>query len=268
MSIEKQHFTAENYILFEIKGFNNMILKNPQKIELDDSIFREILINDKLSEITLYFDEDTNKEIKEITQYAHSVIFEIVIRFILNSEIDVSSPDYKVKLIRFDGKDQTEITLNDRIPLREEFNFIRSFDSMDFLKEVLAGGKLINSSNALLYRKLFSIMKNTDRVVKYMVLYDFLMEIVSEGKARKEQKNVCDFIKAQGFDSGFNSIGFRQTRRTGMSFEEDDFTYYRNEIAHAEFENDFNKYESLSSSITNTIINKLIEVIHCAIKCL
>ncbi|SOB90290.1 hypothetical protein SAMN05880501_101134 [Ureibacillus xyleni] len=99
-----------------------------------------------------------------------------------------------------------------------------------------------------------------------MVLYDFLMEIVSKNKPRKEQKNVSDFIRENGFNVGINHVVFRTTRRENSDFLEDDFTYYRNEIAHAEFQNDFAKYETLSSAVTNVLINKLLEVIHFGIQ--
>lgn len=59
-----------------------------------------------------------------------------------------------------------------------------------------------------------------------------------------------------------NSISFYPTRRKNSDL----FIYYRNEIAHAEFENDVLKYEGLASNIDGKLINKLIEVLNCVIR--
>ncbi|MEK5389655.1 hypothetical protein NSQ59_04615 [Margalitia sp. FSL K6-0131] len=45
----------------------------------------------------------------------------------------------------------------------------------------------------------------------------------------------------------------------------DMFTFYRNEIARAEYENDFSEYEDLSKEINNRLIKKIVEVINSAI---
>jgi hypothetical protein len=135
-----------------------------------------------------------------------------------------------------------------------------------FLEDVLNDRDMINTNNELLYRRLYSIMKNPVKVTRYLALYEFLLDLVSKGKPKKEQKNVKEFIKHKGFDKGMNSILFHTTRRKNMNFKEDTFTYYRNEIAHAEFENDFSKYEDLAGNINNKLINRLIEVINCAIR--
>ena len=59
---------------------------------------------------------------------------------------------------------------------------------------------------------------------------------------RKEQKNVTDFIRKNQSEFSNPNIEFYETREK-CQFEEDKYTYYRNEISHAEFDYDFEKYE-------------------------
>ncbi|SOB90282.1 hypothetical protein SAMN05880501_101133 [Ureibacillus xyleni] len=150
----------ENYIVYKIEGLNNCKLQNVVKLNFDDSIFEQVEISSNLKEIKLYFDseEDTNN----IIEKANTVLFEIFKRLILNKEIDISIPEYNVDVVRIGNEDITQLQINERIAIRDEFRMQRSFDAKVFLEEVLSGNNLVTDANKLLYRKLLSIMRNPE----------------------------------------------------------------------------------------------------------
>lgn len=92
------------------------------------------------------------------------------------------------------------------------------------------------------------------------MLYDFLMEIVSQNN-RKEQRRVGDFLK----EGKIENISWHPTKRPGKTFQEDTFTYLRNEIAHAEFDNNFEEYEKVSNKVNGKLIQHLAQVVVKAI---
>ena len=151
--------------------------------------------------------------------------------------------------------------------IKENIKIIRICDKESFYNEIINTDKInLNQEATIEYKKLMSILKNSNEVTKYLLLYDQLMDLTSKNKKRKEQRNVSDFIrKCQSEFSDFN-IEFYKTRRKNLKFKEDGYTYYRNEISHAEFGNDYEKYERLTDNLTNDFINGIIEVINYAIK--
>lgn len=77
-----------------------------------------------------------------------------------------------------------------------------------------------------------NIMKIDNIAIRYLMQYEFLMSLVSQ---HKRQKDVTDYVKnSYNPTLSFNSIGFHPTRREGHTYDEDDITYYRNFLAHAD----------------------------------
>ena len=60
----------------------------------------------------------------------------------------------------------------------------------------------------------------------------------------------------------YSFLRFSPTRRKGKNFDEDCFTYIRNEIGHCEETNDLNLYTQLGSTITQELIRQLVIVIN------
>ena len=60
----------------------------------------------------------------------------------------------------------------------------------------------------------------------------------------------------------YDFLYFKPTRRTDKTFDEDCFTYIRNEIGHSEQSNDINLYKQLGSQITQRLIKNLLIVIN------
>ncbi|AVK48996.1 hypothetical protein AXY43_13735 [Clostridium sp. MF28] len=89
------------------------------------------------------------------------------------------------------------------------------------------------------------------------------MELLSKGKSKVEQRNVVDYIKDN--KNRYEFVYFKPTRRINRNFEEDCFTYIRNEIGHSEETNDLELYKELGSNISQNLIKNLILIINDAI---
>jgi len=81
------------------------------------------------------------------------------------------------------------------------------------------------------------------------------MELLSKGRAKIEQKNVMEYLRSHKTQYPF--VSFKPTRRKNANFEEDSFTFFRNEIGHSEETNDMNLYKTLGSQISSQYIKSL-----------
>lgn len=254
----------KGYITYSISGITGVKLKDGTHVNLADENLESVYVNESLNKVTIYIKDevDFHQALKECER----VIYKLLLSLILHKDATIDVPQYKEET-KFQKSDNEDIiTFSTGISIKSSFSITSVYEGEEFLEDVLNDQDMINPNNELLYRRLYSIMKNPDKVTKYLALYEFLLDLVSKGKPKKEQKNVTEFMKLKGFDKGMNSISFHTTRRKNMNFKEDIFTYYRNEIAYAEFENDFSKYEDLAGNINSKLINRLIEVINCAIR--
>lgn len=253
----------KSYITYSISGITGVQLKDDTQVNLVDDNFDSVCVNGTLSKVTVYIKDevDFHQALIECERF----IYKFLLSLILHKDAVVDVPGYKEETTFQKSGNENRLSFSTGISIESSFSITSVYEGEKFLEDVLNDQDMINPYNELLYKRLYSIMRNPDRVTKYLALYEFLLDLVSKGRPKKIQKNVSDFIKHRGFNKGMNSIPFHTTRRKNANFKEDLFTYYRNEIAHAEFENDFSRYEDLASNINSNLINRLIEVINCAI---
>ena len=100
---------------------------------------------------------------------------------------------------------------------------------------------------------LFSTMRIDDIFVRYLMQYEILL-----GQVTKEhtQKEVTDYIKkVYNPDNKDRQIGFQPTRKLGRTYKEDDLTYNRNLLGHADIEKVVSeeKIRQLSRSIMDVL---------------
>ena len=253
----------KSYVTYRISGITGIQIMDGTLVNLVDDNFDSVFVNDSLSEVTIYIRDEA--DFQQALQECERFIYKFVLSLIIHEEAVVGVPEYKKEKTFLKSENEDVVTFSTDISIESSISYTSIYPGEEFLGNILKDQDMITSNNELMYKRLYSIMRNRDRVTKYLALYEFLLDLVSIGKPKKEQKNVSDFIKQKGFDRGSNSISFHPTRRRNANFLEDLLTYYRNEIAHAEFENDFSKYEDLASNINSKLINKVIEVINCAI---
>lgn len=244
----------EGYIIFKLEGLSCVELEDSKQHELQHSLFTSFQIEKKLESVTLYFNDQAEIDLRRVKEEAEVVIFDLLIKLCLSLEVEVNRPNYKLSAVHSSAKSKFEVY--DSIGLKSTLTVKRLFDSEEFLNSISVNQPLVKHSNQLLYKRLYFILRNDNQVTQYLMLYDFLMEIVSLNN-RKEQRHVSEFLKEEKIED----ISWHPTRRPGKTFQEDTFTYLRNEIAHAEFGNNIKEYEMVSNKINRKLIQHLAQVV-------
>lgn len=254
-----------SYIKYEIMGVSSINLIDDCRYKVDNEIIDSILVSKELGTITLYLKE--NKISKIIEKRCSDFVEEYLLKLCIHPDIEVANPGFKVSSTYIINEDDNNIlTFKESLTLKDSVEIIRIYNKYNFYAEIFGTNKLNSSQEAAIeYKKMMSILKNSNKVTKYLLLYEQLLNLVSKDKKRKEQKNVTDFIRKNQCEFSNPNIEFYKTRRKNANFEEDKYTYYRNEISHAEFDYDFEKYEKLTDDLTKKFINGIIEIINYAI---
>jgi len=170
----------------------------------------------------------------------------------------ISLPTYFIKEIR--GKEKCEIC--DVSKSLGGLLLIPSLPSEEKFKEYLVEN--INfEKHQIIYQKIIKILYIDDDVIKYLILYDLFLSLVSSTKKVK-QENVVKYINEHKLDLekvrfiGFTNYNFVKTQTTGK--DEDDLTQLRNDIAHSEKRNSIKEFNNLGER-AGFLINPLVYAI-------
>lgn len=255
----------KSYIKYNILGISNLELKEDSEYEIENDVIKSILITNDLKNITLYL--KSNKSGNLVEQKCDDFIGEYLLKLCLHSGTEVDNPRYGIESSHIIEEGISDIhTINSNIVIQTSCEIIEVPNAETFYEEVINSDKLkLNEDTKLKYKKLISILRNRNKVTRYLLLYELLQNLVPQNDKHRSQKDVADFIKKHEDKFCKLDIEFCKTRRLGYYYKEDMFTYCRNEIAHAEFGNEYEKYEKLSNNLTNRFINCIIEVINVAI---
>ncbi|MEK5256602.1 hypothetical protein NST74_24340 [Paenibacillus sp. FSL F4-0125] len=242
---------GNNYLQYKLRGFNNLNLQENKEYPINNELIESLKISDDLTLLHVYLKDNIlyDKHSNKIETYLNHICFNLIV----HSEASISQP---VRWLEFDSSNRM---MNDAIRIRDSFTFFRNISAENVYN------KIVNSPTALekhylKYERIFKTLHNPNQIVQFMSLYQFLMELLSSGKEKVEQKNVTQYLRRNKKKYPF--IGFELTRRKGHNFKEDSFTLLRNEIGHSEETNDLNLYESLGEKIDQSIIKKLILVLN------
>ena len=254
-----------SYIKYEIGGISGINLEQDYACEVNDGSINNILISKGLQGITLYL--QVNEINGAVKKECSDFVANYLLKLCIHPFIEVSNPSYNISLINSKSDNNSNLLIiKDRFSFEDKVFITRIYDKTWFEREVLNYNKLkLNKNTDIEYERLMSILKNQNQVTRYLLLYEQLLDLVSRDKRYREQKNVTNFIKKHKFNFEYSNIEFYKTRRENKDFREDQYTYYRNEISHADFGNDHEKYSNLTKDLTNTFINGIIEVINYAI---
>jgi hypothetical protein len=145
--------------------------------------------------------------------------------------------------------------------LRDTLSGVSKIEANDLYKYAIESPTAIFTKNVTYYR-IFHILHNPNRISQFMELYQMLLELctAASGKNKFEQRHVCEYFRENC--SKYPQVAFKQTRRPRKEFDEDTFTYMRNEIAHCEETDNLEEYEKLGENISGQIIKEMLRVIN------
>ena len=243
----------QNYIQYALRGFKNLILKDNKSYDINHSLIQSIYISDDITSMIVTLKENIHyfEHNKEIERFLNHVCFNLI----ANTETEVFQPVRILESVH----DENQISCYDHVELRDSLRIIRNYNADYIYKSVIDTPTSIDR-HYLKYERIFRILHNPNLIMQYMSLYQFLLDLLSEGHTYPAQSYVTEYFK-NNIDK-YPYVSFKQTRRKNKEFNEDIFTYIRNEIGHSEETDDLELYENMGKQINNQLIKNLVHVLN------
>lgn len=246
-----------NGLVCELIGFKkDFKLKKNGTYMLNDSLIKSIFIDDSLEKMTVEFKDGVtySKKREEIDIFLNQILFNLIIK----EPVSFDLPNYKITDIYENGcliNDKT----NNTIVIVSSCEGMLQKDAEKVYKDITQLPAELKK-NSIKYERILKTFQNPNIIAQFMSLYQFLMELLQGDKDCVSQKDVIDYFTKN--KDKYSFLRFSPTRRKGKNFDEDCFTYIRNEIGHCEETNDLNLYTQLGSTITQELIRQLVIVIN------
>lgn len=224
----------EPYLRFSLHGFKAIKLRdNTEKFNIDNEYISSIYINNDLTEmyVELHKNITYEKSHKEICTFLDGICFNMLSRI----EVEADVPYRRLELVC----DGTNMVVHDSMCFRESLIITRNIPASNFYKTIISKENAMCEQHVL-YQKIFEMLHNPNPIMRFLGLYDLLLVLVSKendiqqkyvhiylGKNKARYEPYLSFIK----------------NKDGKS--EDILTHLRNEIAHWEQTNDFEKYRTV-----------------------
>lgn len=252
-------------IVWEMVGFEKINIINNDKYTLDDELIESIFItvSDEYKLYSLTFeikDEveiDKNKYLKIIYQAEN-----ICLNIIKQGQVTINKPFIRI----IENSLFEPIELSDYLEIKDEFEIINiGIEAKHFYDVILKFDKnYIN--NILNYRRIYEFLKSDNKLIQFLGLYDFLLELVAKEKEEKNQNNVTDYINKYKHDLEqeypFHQQVFDCKKIGRREKLEDGITTFRNKISHFERVNDIERYLELEKSANWFITPLIITISH------
>lgn len=251
---------TNDYITFKLSGFKNYLLDKDDSYCFNNAIIEKVTLKKDLSEITLFLKEGLflKDNESEINNFMDNFIFKLI----FNTNIQKFKPKYAITSTFTSDENVPEVTINNMLVLKSKckVSFIAKAD--DFFNETFGKSSLILSNkNRNLFKTILSILYVDDLTLQFLLCYELLMDVLAKNKHKKVQKNVITFVKSYRKKFDIKWISFKETRKVNKSYLEDNFTYLRNLISHADLSGNEKDYKEIQNKVTNKIISQLLRLI-------
>jgi len=242
-------------IRYSLAGFKNLTLTENLPFVIDNNHYiNAIQFDDDLTKITVYLKSGVHYLDKkpDIDLFVNQILFNLIAK----TEIDIEYPSWYLESVCSGGK----IELCEAIAIQESVIVFKQ-NKAENIYRIVTNSFTGMDKHSLLYNRIFYILKNQNIVVQFMSLYEILLEnsrrIVNAGRG---QKNVAKYLELHKDKYPF--ISFQPSRDPSRGWEEDTFTYIRNEIGHCEETNDLTAYKQAGSQITPYLIKNILIVLN------
>lgn len=243
-----------NYLICTLHGFNNLVLSENKTYIVDNELIKSISINDELK--SMYVELQSNITYTGNEERIRNYLYHLCFNLIIKTEVCYSIPVYSIDTIYENNK---PLVVNDRLKITDTIKIISDFPADSIYNAIVKSPTNIEE-NFMKYERIFKTLHNPNVIVQFMSLYQFLMELLQGNNLHPSQKSVTNYLKTN--KNKYSFLYFKPTRKQGQNFDEDCFTYMRNEIGHCEETNDLNSYKQLGTQITQQLIKNLIIVLN------
>lgn len=239
-----------NYVQYKLSGFKGVQLDdNEEYFSVDNEYISQIYISSDLKTLIVGLKDDViyMEHRYEIETFLDSVCFNMISL----TEIEADIPYRSLEIV----KDGTNINLSDRFEIRDSIQIISRVPSKVFYDKIISGKNML-PENHVLYQRIFQILHNPNKVMQFLILYDWLLVLLS-GDKQKEQKYIHNYL-------GKNKMKYPEVKflKSDNGKSEDMFTHLRNQIAHYEQVNDYSGYREIGNKIPPIMIRTLVKVIN------
>lgn len=243
----------QNYVQYKLHGFNNLILKENIQYEIDHPLIRSIHISDDITSMIVHLNDNIHyKEHHiDIERYLNHICFNLIIQ----TEAELSQP---VRILECIHDDNT-ISCYEHVRILDNVKIVRNYDAEGIYHKIIDSQTSFDK-HYIKYERIFHILHNPNKIMQFMSLYQFLLDLLSEGKEHPQQRYITEYFTNN--KEKYPLVSFKPTRRPNRDFDEDMFTYIRNEIGHCEETNDFALYEKIGTQITGPLIKDLVSVLN------
>lgn len=243
-------------LIYRFGGFDNVLLEG-------NNIEHNIINNRLIKSVCINTDKDTpnslSVKLKKGVSYDHnkkeinSFVWNLFFSFLYETDFMVSTP-YLLPPIS-DNRNFMNMGLTSSINM-----IVSKKYKLEEIYKNIFQPKLNFKLYLSMYKSIFSTLENPNLVAQFLILYQFLLEILSPNKKKQYQSNVTDYFKNN--KNKYPYITFHPKRKKTKNKEmEDYFTHLRNEIGHCKKTNDLELYHKLGSEITQKVISNIIKVI-------
>ena len=263
--IAKEDFSGEDkaitaiespYVQYSLKGLCNLRLTRNRKIALHHLLVKSVLIQEELKWFALVLNEGVQyvEQKTAIDLFAKQLFFSMVVQ----TDADINQP----RILISSYVDGERIDLVEYFSLDEDIVCLKEEPADYVYKKIIDTAWPAFDTQKVRYERILSTLQNPSLVIQFISLYQLLMELLGQKASVKHpsQQNVYDYFFKNS--KKYPDVTFRKTRKKDREFEEDSFTYLRNELAHCEETNDMILYLKLGSSITCQTIKQLARVIN------
>lgn len=239
-----------NYVQYKLSGFKGVQLEdNEEYFSVDNEYISRIYISSDLKILKVELKDDViyMEHRYEIETFLDSVCFNMISL----TQVEADIPYRCLEIIN----DGTSTKLYDRFEIRDSIQIINKLPAKVFYDKILSGKNML-PENHVLYQKVFQILHNPNKVMQFLILYDWLLVLLS-GDRKKEQKYVHNYL-------GKNKKKYPEVIffKSDNGKSEDMLTHLRNQIAHYEQVNDYNGYREIGNKISPIMIRTLVKVIN------
>jgi hypothetical protein len=243
------------YVSYSMQGLNNLKISQNRKMSISHPLVKSVSIQDELKCFAL----ELNKGIQYVEHkaaidlYAFQLFFSLVVQ----TDVDIDQP----QVFLCSDVDGDRKALIENVCFDESATVFRK-DTVDNVYQRIKTAPPAFDKYRARYERILSTLQNPNLVVQFISLYELLMELLAQKSSLEypSQRSVSKYFSQNS--KKYPDVKFRKTRKKDQTFEEDSFTYLRNELAHCEKTSDMILYHKLGSSITCQTIKQLTRAIN------
>lgn len=252
-----------DFVIYKFTGFCDFILTNDAIFNISDKVIKKVMIDKELTTLKIILKNECY--LHENIEHLNLFAYKYFIKLLFNNDINKVNPTYELS-DTYSSNKKPNYTITKTLSINSTYSITNIKKEENFYNDIFGSSSMkIFKRHDKIYKKIISILSVNNLVLQYQFLYELLMDILEHKNGIKRQRNVVDFIK--NYKKKYNKpwIEFQKSRKNPKN-DEDNFTFLRNLIYHAELSNNDKEFEDVLKSTNSKTIANLLVIISESIK--